>query len=80
MRFSLYEAASGLLTRFKGKDKIKRWGAQLAKRSCHRKAAVAVARKPAVVMHAMWRHGTLLYWRGNGNKSGRRRTRENQEP
>ncbi len=59
VRFSLYEAASGLLTRFKGKDKIKSWGAQLAKRSCHRKAAVAVARKLAVVMHAMWRHGTF---------------------
>jgi transposase len=59
VRFSLYEAASGLLTRFKGKDKIKSWGTQLAKRSCHRKAAVAVARKLAVVMHAMWRHGTF---------------------
>ena len=29
----------------------------LAKRSCHRKAKVAVARKMAVVMHAMWRDG-----------------------
>jgi transposase len=29
----------------------------LAKRSCHRKATVAVARKMAVVMHAMWRDG-----------------------
>ncbi len=59
VRFSLYEAASGLLVRFKGKDKIKRWGTQLAKRSCHRKAAVAVARKLAVAMHTVWRHGTF---------------------
>jgi len=29
----------------------------LAKRSCHRKATVAVARKIAVVRHAMWRDG-----------------------
>ncbi len=52
VRFSLYEAASGLLTRFKGKDKIKRWRTQLGERRCHRKAAVAVARKLAVLMHA----------------------------
>jgi hypothetical protein len=29
----------------------------LAKRGCRRKATVAVARKMAVVMHAMWRDG-----------------------
>jgi hypothetical protein len=27
-------------------------------RSCHRKATVAVARKLAVIMHAMWTDGT----------------------
>ena len=57
MRRALYEAASAMLTRFKGKDKLKAWGMTLAKRSCHRKATVAVARKMAVVMHAMWRDG-----------------------
>jgi transposase len=57
MRRALYEAASAMLTRFKGKDKLKTWGMMLAKRSCHRKATVAVARKMAVVMHAMWRDG-----------------------
>jgi transposase len=31
----------------------------LAKRSCHHKATVAVARKLAVVMHAMWSDGTV---------------------
>lgn len=30
-----------------------------AKRSSHRKATVAVARKLAVIMHAMWVDGTL---------------------
>jgi transposase len=43
VRRALYEAASGLMTRFKGKDKVKTWGQQIAKRSCHRKAVVAVA-------------------------------------
>ena len=44
VRRALYEAASGLMTRFKGKDKVKSWGQQIAKRSCHRKAVVAEAR------------------------------------
>ncbi len=33
-------------------------GLALAKRSCHRKATVAVARKLAVIMHATWTDGT----------------------
>lgn len=52
-------AASALLTRFRGKDKVKTWGLMLAKRGCHHKAAVAVARKLAVIMHAMWSDGTV---------------------
>jgi transposase len=58
VRRALYEAASALLTRFKGVDRIKSWGLKLAKGKCHPKARVAVARKLAVVMHAMWRDGT----------------------
>lgn len=42
------------MTRIKGSDKVKSWGQAIAKRSCHRKACVAVARKLAVIMHAMW--------------------------
>lgn len=56
---ALYEAASALMTRFRGREKVKSWGQQLAKRSCHRKACVAVARKLAVIMHAMWSDGTF---------------------
>ena len=48
-----------LLTRFKGRDSIKSWGLHLAKTKCHAKARVAVARKLAVVTHAMWRDGTV---------------------
>ena len=58
VRRALYEAAWALLTRFKRKDKIKSWGF-IAKRKCHPKATVAVARKLAVVMHAMWGDGTF---------------------
>ncbi len=58
VRRALYEAASAMLTRFKGDDRIKGWGLKLAKSKCHAKASVAVARKLAVVMHAMWRDGT----------------------
>jgi transposase len=58
-RRALYEAASALLVRFKGRDKVKAWGQMLAKRSCHQKACVAVARKLAVIMHAMWTDGTF---------------------
>jgi transposase len=59
VRRALYEAASALLTRFKRKDKVKTWGLAIAKRSSHRKATVAVARKLAVIMHAMWVDGTF---------------------
>jgi transposase len=58
VRRALYEAASAMLTRFKGKDKVKSWGQEIAKRGCHNKAAVAVARKLAVIMHAVWTDGT----------------------
>ena len=60
MRRALYEAASAMLTRFRGKDKLKTWGLMLAKRGCHRKATVAVAHKMAVVMHAIW-SGSAAY-------------------
>ena len=45
--------------RRKRKDKVKTWGMAIAKRSSHRKATVAVARKLAVIMHAMWVDGTF---------------------
>jgi transposase len=47
------------MSRFKGRDKVKSWGREIAKRSCHRKACVAVARKLAVIMHAIWSDGTF---------------------
>jgi len=58
VRRTLYEAANIMLTRFKGKSALKSWGQKLAKKKGHKKACVAVARKFAVIMHAMWRDGT----------------------
>lgn len=58
VRRALYEAATSMLTRFKGRDRVKDWGLKLVRAKSHNKAAVAVARKLAVIMHAMWRHGT----------------------
>ena len=45
--------AHALLTRFTRKDKVKTWGLAIAKRT-NRKATVAVARKLAVILYAMW--------------------------
>jgi transposase len=46
-------------TRYKRQDKIKGWSLTIAKRAGHRKAVAAVARKLAVLMHAMWSDGTV---------------------
>ncbi len=47
-----------MLTRYKGQTALKIWGQKIDKR-CHKKAVVAMARKVAVIMHAMWRDGTF---------------------
>ncbi|WP_407067879.1 hypothetical protein [Mesorhizobium sp. M8A.F.Ca.ET.213.01.1.1] len=48
-----------MLTRYKGRDKVKGCGQLIAKGSCHRKTWVAVARKLAVIMHALWSDRTF---------------------
>lgn len=58
VRHALYEAANCLLHRYKKPDRIKAWGLNLAKKKSHNKACIAIARKLAVVMHAMWTDGT----------------------
>lgn len=55
---ALYEAAHILLTKYRGKTAIKSWGEKLLKSKGHHKAAVAVARRLAMAMWAMWRDGT----------------------
>ena len=55
MRTLLYEAANVMLTRYKGALKLKDWALAIARRATLRKA---LARRLAIIMHAMLRHGT----------------------
>ena len=57
LRTLLYEAANVMLTRYKAPLKLKDWAFAIAKRSTMRQARVALARRLAVIMHAMLRDG-----------------------
>ena len=58
VRTLLYEAANVMLTRFKGQLKLKDWAIAIARCSNMRKARIALARRLAIIMHAMLKHGT----------------------
>ena len=58
VRTLLYEAANVMLTRYKGQLKLKDWAFAIAQRSTMRKARVALARRLAIIMHAILRDGT----------------------
>jgi transposase len=58
MRSLLYDAANVMLTRYKGPLKLKDWALAIARRSTMRKARIALARRLAIVMHAMLRDST----------------------
>lgn len=60
VRTTLYEAASGMLTRSKQHSTLKAWGMRLAAKRGHKRAVVAVARKLAVIMHRMWLDGSTF--------------------
>jgi transposase len=62
VRAYLFEAATTLLTRVEKRSALKAWGLRVAKRSGMKKAAVAVARKMAVIMHRMWADGGAFKW------------------
>jgi transposase len=57
VRTLLYEAANVMLTRYRGKLKLKEWALAIAQRSTMRKARIALARRLAIIMHAMLRGG-----------------------
>ena len=65
VRHPLYEAANGMLTRYRGFCSLKAWGLKIAKTRGYKRACVAVARKLAVIMHAMWRDGSEFRFKGN---------------
>ena len=58
VRTLLYEAANVMLTRYKQPLKLKDWALAIARRSTMRKARIALARRLAIIMHAMLRRGT----------------------
>ena len=57
LRTYLYEAANTVLTRSRADSALKHWGLGLKARLGHKRAVVAVARKLAVILHAMWAKG-----------------------
>jgi len=60
VRSLLYEAAVVILTRSHAESDLRRWGMKLREKVGFKRAAVAVARKLAVIMHAMLRSGELF--------------------
>ena len=55
MQTYLFGAAASVLIRVRQSSALKSWGRDLAKRMGFKHAAAAVARKLAVVLHAVWR-------------------------
>ncbi len=60
MRALLYEAASCLIRHVKRFSALKSWAVRLAGRKGFKKAAVAAARKIAVILLTIWRDGTAF--------------------
>lgn len=58
VRTLLYEAANVMLTRYRGDLALKDWALRIGRRSTMRKARIALARRLAIIMHAMLRDGT----------------------
>lgn len=63
MRSLLFEAATTLITRVRKFSALKSWVVRLAGRRGFAKAAVAAARKPAVLMLTMWKKETEFTWK-----------------
>lgn len=62
LRALLYEAANSLLTVVRRAHPLKDWARRLRKRTSHKKACVALARKLAVILHRMLITGEAFRW------------------
>ncbi len=62
MRALLYEAANSLLAVVRKPHPLKDWARPIKKRTSHKKACVALARKPAVILHRMLITGEAFRW------------------
>ncbi len=60
LRGLLYEAATVILTRTRNESGLRSWGLKLRERLGFKRAAVAVARKLAVIMHSMLKTGEVF--------------------
>jgi transposase len=58
VRSALYATANIILTRSTKWSSLKAWGTRLARSKGRKRALVAIARKLAVILHAMWIDGT----------------------
>lgn len=63
MRGLLFEAASCLIRLVRRFSPLKSWAVRLAGRKGFKKAAVATARKIAVLLLTLWKNGTEFQWR-----------------
>lgn len=71
LRSLLYQAAHGLLTRVRRAHPLKDWARKLKKRTSHKKACVALARKLAVILHKMLITGEPFRWPQNAEASAK---------
>ncbi len=62
LRSLLYEAASSMLTVVRKAHPLKDWARRIKKRTSHKKACVALARKLAVILHRMLITGEAFRW------------------
>ena len=62
LRSLLYGAAVSALTRVKRAHPLKDWARQVKRKTSHKRACVALARKLAVVLHKMWVSGEDFAW------------------
>lgn len=63
MRNLLYEAAGSLIHQVKRFSSLKSWAVKLVGRKGFKKAAVATARKLAVLVLIIWKDGTEFEWK-----------------
>lgn len=64
MRGLLFEAATSLIRLVRRFSPLKAWAVRLAARKGFKKAAVATARKMAVLMLTLWKNETEFCWKG----------------
>lgn len=62
LRSLLYEAANSLLTVVRKAHPLKDWARRIKRRTSHKKACVALARKLAVILHRMLITGEAFRW------------------